>query len=72
MSRIIEGLEGFIFLVDDILILGRTKMEHDARLDTALQWIQAAGVTLNQEKCEFQKSNLLFLGHMRRVFVLTQ
>ena len=60
MSRIIEGLEGIICLVDDVLIFGRTKMEHDARQ------IQAAGVTLNQEKCEFQKSNLLFLGHMRR------
>ena len=64
MSRILEGLEGVICLVDDVLIFGRTKMEHDARLDTALQQIQAAGVTLNQEKCEFQKSNLLFLGHI--------
>ena len=26
--------------------------------------MQAAGVNLNQEKCEFQKSNLLFLGHI--------
>ena len=26
--------------------------------------MQAAGVNLNQEKCELQKSNLLFLGHI--------
>ena len=39
-------------------------MEHDNRLDTALQQMQAAGVNLSQEKYEFQKSNLLFVGHI--------
>ena len=64
MSHILEGLEGVICLVDDVLIFGRTKMERDNRLGTALQWMQAAGVNLNQEKYEFQKSNLSFLGHI--------
>lgn len=58
MVRILEGLEGAICL------FGRNQEEHDARLKAALQRIQTAGVTLNQEKCEFSKSNLLFLGHI--------
>ena len=60
MSRILEGLEGAICLVDDVLIFGRTKMEHEARLDTALQRIQAAGVTLNQKNVSSRSLTLCF------------
>ena len=38
--------------------------EHDRRLEKVLQQIQAAGATLNQEKCQFRKSSLKFLGHL--------
>ena len=38
--------------------------EHDDRLTTALQAIQKAGLTLNREKCQFNKSYISFLGHI--------
>ena len=60
MSEIPTGLEG---LIDDILVSGRDMEEHNTRLTAALQCIQAAGATLNLEKCEFAKSKLLFLSH---------
>ncbi len=50
--------------MDDVLVSGTTQEEHDARLHTALQKIQAAGITLNKEKCQFSKNRLTFLGHV--------
>ena len=49
--------------MDHILIFGKDQNEHDTRLTAALERIQAAGVTLNKEKCEFNKTSLTFLGH---------
>ena len=49
--------------MDDILIFRKDQSEHDTRLTAALKRIQAAGVTLNKEKCEFNKTSLTFLGH---------
>ena len=65
LSTILEGLAvaGVLCLMDDILIFGKDQNEHDTRLTAALERIQAAGVTLNKEKCEFNKTSLTFLGH---------
>ncbi|KAL5510819.1 hypothetical protein EMCRGX_G006423 [Ephydatia muelleri] len=52
------------FAMDDVLVFGRDKEEHNARLIAALNRIRDAGVTLNREKCEFEKGKLLFLGHV--------
>ena len=51
------------FKACDILIFGKDQKEHDTRLTAALEKIQAAGVTLNKDKCEFNKTSLTFLGH---------
>ena len=63
MSTILDNLPGVLYLMDDILIFGKDQKEHDARLTTPLERIQAAGVTLNKDKCEFNKTSLTFLGH---------
>ena len=49
--------------MDDILIHGRNEEEHDARVRKVLKWLQEAGVTLN-DKCEFSKKKIKFLGHI--------
>ena len=50
--------------MDDVLIFGCTKEQHDSRLESALKCIEAAGVTLNRTKCQFGKSEIKFLGHL--------
>ena len=50
--------------MEDILIFGRTKQEHDVRLQAVLKRLSSAGVTLNSNKCEFCKNHLTFLGHV--------
>ena len=49
--------------MNDILIFGKDQKEHDTRLIVASENIQAAGVTLNEDKCEFNKTLLTFLCH---------
>ena len=64
MEKLLVGLPGVLCHMDDVLIFGKDIQEHDARLEQVLQQIQAAGATLNQEKCQFRKSSIKFLGHL--------
>jgi len=71
MSDILEGLDGVICWMDDILIHGRNRMEHDARVRAVLFRLRRAGLTLNIQKCEFARktraqSLLLALGALAR------
>ena len=61
MSTILDGLTGVLCLMDDILIFVKDQKEYNARLTAALERIQVAGVTLNKDKCEFNKTSLTFL-----------
>ena len=64
MSEILTGLPGVVCLMDDILVHGSTREEHDARLRDVLNRLQTAGMTLNESKCQFAKTSLTFLGHV--------
>ena len=64
MNAILEGLEGCVDLIDDILIFGKDQAEHDTRLHAALKRLQEAKVTLNGEKCAFSRRTIKFLGHV--------
>ena len=64
MSKLLCGLEGIVCQMDDVLIFGKTKEEHNVRLTKALDRIHSAGVTLNREKCLFGQDNIKFLGHV--------
>ena len=62
MNRILKGLDGVLCHMDDVLVHGVDKAEHDARLAAVLKRIEEAGVTLNSEKCKFEKDRVKFLG----------
>ncbi|XP_061135154.1 polyadenylate-binding protein-interacting protein 1 isoform X4 [Syngnathus typhle] len=64
MSMILNGLPGVVCHMDDILIWGKDQPEHNARLHTVLNKLQAAGVTLNMDKCELSTQQVKFLGHI--------
>jgi len=50
--------------MDDVLVFGKDQSEHDRRLTAVLEHIEAAGATLNPEKCKFGRFELKFLGHL--------
>jgi hypothetical protein len=49
MMELLQGLDGIVGIVDDFLIHGKTKQEHDARLIAALTRLSRSGLTLNRE-----------------------
>ena len=64
MSRILERLEGVVVLMDDVLVFGSTKEEHDTRLMEVLKRLEEVGATLNRAKCEISRPTIKFLGHI--------
>ena len=59
-----EGLDGQVCIIDDILIHGKTQKEHDTSLRAVLKKLGESGATLNPEKCMFSKKEVKFAGHI--------
>lgn len=57
MSQLLEDFSGVKHHADAILVFCRNKLEHDQHLKNVLKKL-----TLN-EKCEFAKTEMLFIGH---------
>ena len=64
MSRILEGTDGVVCMMDDILGFGVDQDEHDRRLRKVLQKLREAGVTLNREKCVFSVPSVKFIDQI--------
>lgn len=64
MESILAGLEGVIIYLDDIVIYGSSKAEHDRRLQAVLKRLDEYGVLLNHQKCIYGVKELEFLGHI--------
>ena len=64
MNEILEGLEGVICLIDDVLVFGKDDTEHNSCLTEVLERLQTVGVTLNQAKSAFRQSSVKFLGRV--------
>ena len=60
MNKILEGVPGVICHMDDVLIHGTTREEHDQPVDEVMERIKRSGMTLNN-KCEFSKTTSKFL-----------
>lgn len=63
MERILSGCDGCLNYIDDIIIYGATKEEHQFRLTAVLQRLEEYNVLLNKEKCIYGVQSLQFLGH---------
>lgn len=63
MEKILKGLDGVIIFIDDILIFGHSKAEHDRRLAAVMKRLEDNGLTVNNRKCQFGKDKVTFVGH---------
>ena len=64
MSELLQGIDGVVVPVDDTLITGKTKEEHDHRLIQVLARLEKAGHTLGLEKCASDQPSVKFLGQI--------
>lgn len=62
IESVLEGLEGVIVFIDDILVFGRTPEEHGERLRAVLKRLEEFNIRLNAEKCDLAKECVEFVG----------
>ena len=58
-----EGIPGVEVYQDDVLIHGRTMVEHNDRLEKVLQKCRNINLKLNKGKCVIGKSEVNYIGH---------
>lgn len=64
MHRLLEGLPCVAVVMDDILLWGRTKEEHDHHLTLLLSRCRDYNLRLNLKKCTFLQTEVRYLGHI--------
>ena len=63
MIKLLEGLEGVVCHMDDMLVVGKDGEQHVTGLIMVLKRIKAADLTLNATKCKLSKPKVKILGH---------
>lgn len=64
LRKVFEGVEGMSLFADDIIIWGRTREEHDARLRQVLQRARDNNLKLNAKKNQIATNSVSYLGHV--------
>lgn len=64
MQTVLKDLPGVQNNLDDIVVWGSSKAEHDECLRTVLQRLVNVGLRLNFEKSTFNQPSIRYLGHI--------
>ncbi|XP_024891750.1 uncharacterized protein K02A2.6-like [Temnothorax curvispinosus] len=59
-----ENCESCEQYIDDVIVWGKNKAEHDERLRKVLETAKRNKVKFNLSKCQFGKSNVKYMGHI--------
>lgn len=62
ICQTLQGIPGVKNLSDDIIIYGVSQEAHDDTLRAVFKRLKDSGLTLNRNKCEFNKQRLEFFG----------
>ena len=63
IESLLQGIEGVVVNLDDILITGSSEDAHLKPLDEVLKKLDDADLRVKQAKCEFLKPSVSYLGH---------
>ncbi|XP_065190924.1 uncharacterized protein LOC135821854 [Sycon ciliatum] len=63
VTDLLSGLPGVVVYIDDVLVYGRNRAEHDAWLASVLERLKAANLCLNWGKCRTRLTCVKYLGH---------
>ncbi len=62
ISQALAGCKGCLVYMDDVIIFGKDRAEHDANLREVFQRLQAKNLRLQKKKCVFGVAEVKFLG----------
>lgn len=63
MEQILVGCDGCLNYIDDIIIYGETRDQLRERTERVLKRLEEYNVELNSDKCIYEATELIFLGH---------
>lgn len=64
MDECYSGLDGVVAIVDDILVYGSTREQHDTNLRKVLDRSRVRGMKLNKDKLEVGVTEVTYFGHV--------
>ena len=62
VETVLQGIPGVQVYLDDVLVTGATRQEHDERFDIVMKRLKDVNITLNSDKCLLGVESLEFLG----------
>ena len=63
IESLLQGIEGVVVYIDDILVTGSSEEAHLKALDEVLSRLDRAGLRVKRSKCEFLRPSVTYLGH---------
>ena len=63
MNCVLDGIEGVFVYLDDILLYNKSEKAHKETIVKVLQKLEENGLTINLKKCQFNKTQIDFLGY---------
>ena len=63
LEHVLKDVSNIFIYLDDILVFGKSKEEHDATLSQVFQRLAANNMALSLEKCIFGKPSVDYLGY---------
>lgn len=64
VEKVLQGLNGVINFMDDIVVTGGNEVEHLKNLEKVFDRLSKAGFQLNLKKCMFFQPEIKYLGHI--------
>ena len=62
IEGLLQGIEGVVTYLDDILISGSSEEEHLVALEEVLSRLEKAGLRVRSKKCEFMRTSVMYLS----------
>ena len=63
MDSLLQGIEGVVTYIDDVLVTGPDDNSHIATLDEVISRLEKANLRLQKAKCSFMRDSVEYLGY---------
>ena len=62
MENLLQGIDGVVVYLDNILVTRKSHDQHLKRLEEVLKRLAEAGLRLKRDKCQFMVPSVQYLG----------